>query len=136
MLSQYDNLFKRVPKNIKRLTLILSAVVAILLAAMIMLLMQLQAYRTPALSAEEKLRSIISEVGEKVILPEGETPTVATISDPSKLRDQPFFAEAEKGDQILIYTTSKKAVLWRPSVHKVVEVSSLNIIPDSPAADR
>lgn len=123
----YKSLFKRVPKNVRRLTLILGAVVAILLTSLILLLIQLNAYRTPAITAEEKIRKVIDEIGKTIILPQNEIPTVATVADPEKLRDQPFFANAAVGDQVLIYTTSKKAVLYRPSVHKVVEVSSLNV---------
>ncbi|MBX4206308.1 hypothetical protein KW784_00740 [Candidatus Parcubacteria bacterium] len=81
--------------------------------------------RKPALSAEAQVRKLVEEVGQAIILPQDELPTVAKVADASQLSDQPFFANARTGDNILIFEKSKKAVLWRPSVRRVVEVSSL-----------
>lgn len=76
---------------------------------------------------EEELKQILTAVGAIMVLPEGETPTIATVSDPSKLREQPFFANTKEGDKVLIYSQALKAILWRPSSGKIVEVSALNI---------
>jgi hypothetical protein len=127
VINYYQNFFKRVPKNVKRLTAILAVSIVVLLAVMIALLVQIEAYRTPVLTSEEKTRLIVDEIGKSIILPDDELPTVATVADPSKLSDQPFFASAQVGDQVLIYPSSKRAILWRPSVHKVVEVSNLTV---------
>lgn len=130
----YKNLFRRVPKHIRKLTLILTAVVVVLVATTVFLVVQLRAYQKPALTAEERLQQLVAQIGQVAVLPLDESPTVATVVDPSKLRDQPFFANVEAGDQVLIYPVSKRAVLWRPSTHKVVEVSTVgNIVPASPA---
>jgi hypothetical protein len=67
----------------------------------------------------------VEEVGKLVDLPEGETPTIATVSDLEPLKDQAFFKDAEIGDKVLIFGTSKKAILYRPSANKVIAVAPL-----------
>lgn len=78
---------------------------------------------------QEEVKNLVAAVGALIILPENETPTVATVSDPSKLKEQPFFNHSEVGDKVLIYSEALKAVLYRPSTGKIVEVSVLNVAP-------
>jgi hypothetical protein len=52
---------------------------------------------------------------------------VATVSDASKLQSQQFFAKAQNGDKVLIFTNAKRAVLYRPSTNKVIEYAPVNI---------
>lgn len=54
-----------------------------------------------------------------------EKPTIATVADNTKLVGQPFFERAENGDKVLIFKTSNTVVLYRPSIKKVVAVSSI-----------
>jgi len=54
-----------------------------------------------------------------------EKPTIATVADTTKLVGQPFFEKAENGDKVLIFKTSNTVVLYRPSVKKVIAVSSI-----------
>ncbi len=68
-------------------------------------------------------------IGKLMVLPEGEEPTLATIADITKLEGQPFFSKAQNGDQILIYMTSRKAILYRPSLGKIIDVGPLAILP-------
>jgi len=46
--------------------------------------------------AQEETNDLVAKIGKLIVLPEGETPTVATVSDPEKLQNQPFFAKAKK----------------------------------------
>lgn len=81
----------------------------------------------PQAAAQEATQKLVNEVGAIVQLPEGETPTVATVSDASKLQNQAFFAKAENGDKVLIYTQARRAILYRPSTGKVIEVAPINL---------
>ena len=83
--------------------------------------------KNPELVAEKETAKIVVLVGRLMVLPEGETPTVATVTDPEKLKDQVFFANAKKGDKVLIYTQAKKAVLYDPAQDKIIEIAPLNI---------
>jgi hypothetical protein len=80
----------------------------------------------PSAVTKAEVAKTVLEVGKVIVLPTDEMPTLATVADPSKLAGQPFFASAMKGDVVLIYSISKKAILWRPSTKQVVEVSALN----------
>ena len=77
-------------------------------------------------TSEQQVANVITAVGKLIILPENENPTVATVSDPAALKNQPFFADAEMGDKVLIYTKSKEAILYRPSINKIIAVSPLS----------
>jgi len=80
------------------------------------------------LSDANDARLLIDKVGKLIKLPEGEIPTVATISNLERLKAQPFFARAKVGDRLLIFNQAKKAVLYDPVENKIVEVGPL-IIP-------
>lgn len=69
---------------------------------------------------------LIEEIRGIYLLPV-EIPTIATVSDKSSLSGQDFFKSAENGDKVLIYTVAKKAVLYRPSIGKIIEVGPVNL---------
>lgn len=81
----------------------------------------------PQKIAREETKALINKVSKLIVLPEGEEPTIATVSDPEKLKDQPFFAKAKKGDKVLIYTNARKAILYDPQNNRIVEVAPVNI---------
>ena len=81
----------------------------------------------PQAASEEEVQGLIKEIGEFMQLPNDETPSLATILDKEKIKDQPFFKNAENGDKLLAYTKDMKAILYRPSAKKIIEVAPLNI---------
>lgn len=81
----------------------------------------------PQAAARAAIVQITKEVGKIVVLPANETPTLATVNDASKLKGQAFFANAQNDDKVLIYTQAKLAVLYRPSVKKIINIAPLNI---------
>jgi len=79
----------------------------------------------PETAAKQELAATIKKIGSFIELPKDEEPTLATVKDVGKLKDQPFFANAKDGDVALIYSKSGKAILYRPSGNKIIEVMSL-----------
>lgn len=77
--------------------------------------------------AQAEVDMLVAEVGKLLALPSDEKPTVATITDVEKLKEQTFFKNAMNNDKVLIYTKAKKAILYRPSEKKIVEVGAVNI---------
>jgi hypothetical protein len=78
-------------------------------------------------SSDAEVTALVAEIGQLIALPEGDKPTVATITDREKLKDVPFFSKAENNDKVLMYVTSRKAILYRPSAKKIIEVATLNL---------
>lgn len=80
---------------------------------------------------QQEVQMLVSEVGKLIELPKGEDPTIATVTDVEKLRTQPFFLNAQNGDKVLIYQNARKAIIYSPSLKKVIEVAPLNIGTES-----
>jgi hypothetical protein len=74
---------------------------------------------------EQEVSDVIAAIGKHILLPEGEEPTVATVSDPEKLKDQQFFKHAQSGDKVLIYTKAKMAYLYDPRRDILLEVAPI-----------
>ncbi len=83
--------------------------------------------QNPEARAAEETATVVEKIGRLIALPEGETPTLATVTDPSQLKDQPFFAKAEVGFQVLLYANAQKAFLYDPNKNIIVEVATLNL---------
>lgn len=81
----------------------------------------------PTEAAKQEATDLVTTIGKIVKLPVGEEPTIATVSDKDKLKDQAFFAEAENGDKVLVYSSAKKAILYRPSISRVIEMAPVNV---------
>ena len=79
---------------------------------------------------DETIAKVTTEVGNLYMLP-SEKPTVAQVQDKEKLKDQAFFAKAENGDYILIYSEAKLALLYRQKDHKLVNVGPITITDDN-----
>ncbi len=104
----------------------LLAIILILAVATVSLYSKVRSLENPNLATASEIKSIVSQISKSFVLPENETPTIATVSDPDKLKGQAFFANAQVGDKVLIYSLARRAILWRPSISKVIEVSNLN----------
>lgn len=82
--------------------------------------------KNPQQVGQDEVKKVVEEVGKLIDLPAGEVPTLATVVDVSKLKDQPFFQKAKNGDKVLIYTNAQKAILYDPVAKKIKEVGPLN----------
>lgn len=86
-----------------------------------------KAHSDPQKVAQAEVKSLLAQISKLMVLPDNEQPIVATVADPTKLKDQPFFANAKKGDKVLIFNASRKAVLFDPVGNKIVNVAPLTI---------
>lgn len=111
----------------KRFLLPFLVILLIAMTAVAVYFYQQTTNANPAAQAEKEAEELVVRVGKLILLPEGETPTVATVSDPERLKDQPFFAKAKVGDKVLLYQTSKKAYLYDPVNNKLLEVAPINL---------
>lgn len=111
------------------LTLIILGVivVALAIASMYFYLQYQKIKKNPQIVAKQETDALVEQVSKLIDLPKDETPTVATVLDKEKLKDQPFFNNAQNGDKILIYTKAKKAIIYRPKDHKLINVGPIAI---------
>ncbi len=78
-----------------------------------------------------EITELTEKIGNVMDLPADEVPTLATVTNKEKLDDQAFFKKAENGDQILIYSIASRAILYRPSLEKIIDVTTLSIVRES-----
>lgn len=102
-----------------------AAVVVLLIAGI--LIYQYQKNNASQPTSQDETNRLVEEVGKLIELPQDEQPTVATITDITKLASQPFFQNAKNGDKVLIYSNAKKAILYDPLAKKVIDVAPINV---------
>jgi uncharacterized protein HemX len=81
--------------------------------------------KNPILASEITQEKIVGNVGKLTQLPPGEKPTIAKVSDITKLQNQPFFQNAKNGDFVLIYSKEREAILYDPQANKVLRVGPI-----------
>lgn len=120
----------------RKISFIVLAVIAVAgLAAAAYYYWQYQSLKkNPNAEAQKETISLVTEVGKIMELPANETPTIATIADKDKLKDQSFFKSAQNGDKLLAYTKSMEAILYRPSSRKIIAVAPI-VINNNQAAN-
>jgi hypothetical protein len=83
--------------------------------------------KNPNVAVEKQTKELVGLVGKLMVLPTDEQPTIATVTDAGKLKDQAFFKNAKNGDKVLIYVKARKAILYRQSSNMIVDVAPVNI---------
>ena len=91
--------------------------------------------KDPTQAAKEETQLIVGKLSKLMELP-NEEPTIATVLDKEKLKDQPFFAKAENGDKVIVFNKAMKAILYRPSSNKVIDFAPINIDTASSVANQ
>lgn len=79
------------------------------------------------LAAQQQNEKTLAAVSVLMNLPDDEQPTIATVTDVDLIKDQPFFNDAQNGDVVLIYPNARKAILYRASENRIIEVGAVNI---------
>ncbi len=76
--------------------------------------------------SEEQIGDLLGRISRLIMLPEETDPLIATINDAPALRaEQAFYRDAENGDQLVIFTKRAMAVIYRPSVDKLINVGPI-----------
>jgi FtsZ-interacting cell division protein ZipA len=77
-----------------------------------------------------------AKVAKLIEVPKDENPTIATVESKDKLKEQPFFKDAQNGDKLLIFPQAKKAVLYRVSENRLINVGPIAVTGDQKAATK
>ena len=85
----------------------------------------------PQIATQEEGKRVATAVGKLMLLPHDETPTIATVTDIKKLQDQPFFKNAANGNKVLIFPTSKLAIIYDSKQNLIINVGPVNFSPQS-----
>lgn len=106
---------------------------SIIVAVLVLAFMagRMSVYRAhPEFTENEQSSAILAEVGKLMQLPTNETPTIATVKDAATAKQgQPFLASAENDDVIIVYANAQVAVLYRPSLDKIITVGPVSAAP-------
>lgn len=107
------------------------ALIIITIAVLAILVKSFSDYRLSGL-AQNKIDSdkdiglLLAKVGRHMLLPES-TPNVFVIQDPELLlKDQSFFIGAEKGDRLIVYPESGKAIVYSVSKDLIINSGPVN----------
>ena len=76
-----------------------------------------------ATGSSKQVSQTLTKVAKLVIVPTDETPTVVTVADTNKLKNQTFFSHAKIGDKVIVYARAKQAILYRPSTNQIVNMA-------------
>ena len=101
---------------------------------------------TPAEKASAEAKTLSAQVAKIMIVPT-ETPIVASVEQADTLKkEQPFYANVQNGDKLLIYPQAAKAIIYRVSENKIINAgpvqfqgqqgSQLNTTAPAPSATK
>lgn len=83
---------------------------------------ELNRYTDPVKAVEKESKDLVSQVGQVMVLPQGEQPVPAEVSDESRFANNPAFEGVKNGDKLLIYQEKRKVIIYRPSTNQIVNV--------------
>lgn len=102
-------------------------IVAVLVIAV--LFVRGKVHHRPELTKQQELSVLEKKIGKLMILPSNEQPTLATVTDKSKLSDKFLAAKSENGDKILIFAKNHTLIIYRPSINKIAAVGAVSVDP-------
>lgn len=78
--------------------------------------------------SQQEIEKALSLVGRHIILPQNETPVVASILNSEELiKEQPFYSNTINGDILFIYFENRRAILYSPERDILVNVGPINV---------
>lgn len=115
-------IFSRKPKR--------ALAILVIFAALALLAFFALRSESPEEKAQKELAAAVAAVGELMILPEGDEPVLATVTDAKVLTaQQAFFSGSVNGDQLLLFPRSLKAIIYSPSRNKIINAGPIEQNP-------
>ncbi|HZL08242.1 MAG TPA: hypothetical protein VFC50_03550 [Candidatus Dormibacteraeota bacterium] len=114
--------FTRFTKKYSKLLLTVLVIAAVLCAAWLISTQHTN-------SKQKSLNHVVGRVGQLMLLPTNEQPTLATVTDKTKLTDKFLASKAANGDEVLIYTKNQMVIIYRPGINKIVAVGTVSVDP-------
>ena len=74
-----------------------------------------------------EVKELLTKLGKLIELPTGEEPTVATVKDAEQIKAQPFFTKAKVGYRVILYPTTRMAILYDDKANKIINVGTINV---------
>lgn len=81
----------------------------------------------PVAQSEMEQEKIVANVGKLMELPANQQPTLAQVTDITKLKGQSFFQDAKNGDIVIIYPKANEAILYDPTVNKILKSGPISL---------
>ncbi len=81
----------------------------------------------------KKTDTLRKKVAKLINLPANEKAFIGTYDAKSSLKNNPFFKEAKDGDKYLIFSESGKAIIYRESENKLINVGPIAITSEKTA---
>ena len=80
--------------------------------------------------AQQEVEELLERVGRHIVLPEDETPLIATVINAETLiAEQPFYTGVQDGDRLIVYNDSLKAIIYSPDRDIIVNVGPVQFAP-------
>jgi len=76
---------------------------------------------------KQQMQVVQKALAKHVILPVGEDPTLATVTNTSELKDAFLKDNAQSGDKVLVYYKTQKVFIYRPRIDKLVASGPMTI---------
>lgn len=117
-IQQVDQLSPKPKKGKKIAFLLLLVLIIAALLYYFLYFTKTDSYKQQKIERETKM--LVERVRALMVLPKGE-PVIFDVQDPDVLKkQQAFFNDAQKGDKLLIYAESGKAIIYSPSKNIIV----------------
>jgi len=110
-------------KNHSRKLFIIVAVVLLLLTIVVLSYIVITKLSHGKL---DDVKYVTKLVANHVVLPSDETPALITVTNPTKLTTS-FLKKTKQGDKVLVYQIHKRAIIYRPSIDKIIDIGPVMI---------
>ncbi|HSX45742.1 MAG TPA: hypothetical protein VLG27_01910 [Candidatus Saccharimonadia bacterium] len=123
--AQKPDYSKQLKKFVSQNARLVAGAAVLILVVLVVLLIN-HGSGTKGGAGQKQIDDTVAKVSKLFLVPQGEQPTLAVINDASKYKNVAFFKNAQNGDRLLVYAQAREAILYRPSINKIIAVAPLN----------